>query len=67
MLIGAIITEPIIGSTVNLFCSDPQRRVTVDNADDEPNDYKLTVLCKPSGSFDLPLDSNKKLPLCKAW
>jgi hypothetical protein len=41
--------------------------VTVDTADDDPTDFTLTVMCKPSGSFDLPLDANKKLPLCKAW
>ena len=59
--------DPNIGSTVNLFCSDPLKRTTIDNNDDDPFDFQLTVICQPSGSFNLPLDTNKKLPVCKAW
>ena len=53
-----------VGSSVNLFCQDNSTRITKDVWDDDPYDFNMTVLCKPTKKFDL-LDEN--FPKCKAW
>ena len=53
-----------VGSSVNLFCDDNSTRITEDKWDDDPFDFNMTVLCKPTEQFDL---LNENFPVCLAW
>ena len=57
--------DPIlVGSTVNIYCQLPNLRIQKDQWDNHPNDYNLTVLCKPDKTFEIAVDD---LPECAAW
>ena len=53
-----------VGSSVNLLCEDNSTRIRRDVWDDDPSDFNMTVLCKPTLQFDL---LNENFPKCLAW
>lgn len=38
--------EVPVGATVNLFCVNPNERMTEDRWDTDPDDFIMTVLCR---------------------
>lgn len=55
-----------IGSTIDLTCARDSERVSVDKYDENPSDYRITLMCKPNGEFDFP-DDDDFPPPCLAW
>eukprot|EP00094_Tigriopus_californicus_P010586 TCALIF_10213-PA protein Name:"Protein of unknown function" AED:0.03 eAED:0.03 QI:9/0.8/0.81/1/1/1/16/76/1266 len=55
-----------IGSTIDLMCARDSERVSVDKYDENPTDYRITLMCKPNGEFDFPEDDEFPPP-CLAW
>ncbi len=53
-----------VGSYVNLFCQYENERITADIYDDDPDDYRMSIMCRPDRKFDLP---NENYPKCLAW
>jgi hypothetical protein len=53
-----------VGSTVNIYCNVPNKRIIRDEWDDDPEDFLLTSLCQPDTNFELHVDD---FPDCKAW
>ena len=62
----------LVGSTVDVRCKDETKRLEYDKYDNDPMDYKMTFVCKPTQKFNLPVyDWNKPtyltFPRCLGW
>ena len=55
-----------VGGTVNLNCEYPNERLNRDIFDAWPDDFNLTLLCKPNAVFDIP-DGIFKVGMCTVW
>ena len=54
----------LVGSSVNIECSQKNKRPTEDRWDEDPTDFIISALCKPDTNFDMYVD---EFPECKAW
>ena len=62
---GKLANDVPVGSSVNLFCQQTNKRIVADKWDDDSDDYLLTLLCPPDEKYVMP--SNEEFPRCKSW
>ena len=66
------IETSFVGSVVEFRCEDNTTRIEYDKYDDNSYDYKLTFVCQPTKSFNLPAYNwtqpiEMTYPRCMGW
>ena len=61
-----------MGSVVDIRCEDDTTRIEYDKYDEDPTDYKMSFVCTPTKTFNLPVyDWHKEIystyPRCSGW
>ena len=50
-----------IGGSVDIICSSTFQKITVDEVDNDSTDMKMTVMCLPTGKYDIPRENFPKV------
>ena len=66
------IETSFVGSVVEFRCEDNTTRIEYDRYDDNSDDYKMTFVCQPTKSFNLPAYNwtqpiEMTYPRCMGW